>query len=218
MSRKVLRALALTIATGLFVNQSMAVAPGLYVGAMVGPSRNSASSQYVQANNSTALILATPKSNQVGARGYVGYKINPYAGIESGLNYYSSIQYDTNTNACSSVQSRVTDVDIVGVASYPILNSFNVFGKGGAAFAYIQTSGAFYPTSPPNTCGNNSNVVRVRPTFSLGASYDFSQNWVADISWNRLMTYGITQNIDLYALGITYHFVDKFCGQFLCDD
>jgi len=32
------------------------------------------------------------------------------------------------------------------------------------------------------------------------------------------MAGGQVGNLTMYALGISYHFVDKYCGQFLCDD
>ena len=40
---------------------------------------------------------------------------------------------------------------------------------------------------------------------------------VVDVSFNRVMAGGIAKNVDFYALGLSYHFVDVYCGQFLCN-
>ncbi len=197
---------ALTYATG----------SGLYLGVMAGPATNQSQDQYVQLANSNSFTLASPNSNQIGGRMYVGYKFNSYGGIESGLTYFSTINYDTINGAatCTSPRVNISDVDLVGVGTLPI-GSFGVFVKAGVAGMYESTSGAI-TGSNVNDCGNTSNIIRVRGTASVGASYDISQTWVADVSWTRLMTKGIIQNMDLYALGISYHFVDQYCGQFLC--
>lgn len=194
-----------------------AVAPGFYMGLMTGPATNSGSNVQAQVNT-TVRTLATPRSQQWGSRLYMGYKMNQYAGVEGGLNYFSTIRYDTrDVDTCTGTSSRVRYFDLVGKADYAFAN-FNVFGKAGLAITYLTTSGSLNPGTDPNnpTCGRNQYTTKFNPTFAIGASYELTQNWVADITWNRTLVGHPVNNVDFYALGISYHFVNIYCGQFLC--
>ena len=197
-----------------------AVGPGFYVGMMAGSATNGSGTPIAQINGSGSTTPVEAKKNQFGTRLFWGYKINPYASFENGVTLFSSINYSATdstvgTNTCSSPRARVRAMDLVGVGSYPFWN-FNVFAKGGVAITNVWLSSALNP-SYTSTCGSSSNTLNFRPTASVGASYDISQNWVGDLSWTRIMTYGIVKNVDLYALGFSYHFTDTYCGQFLCD-
>lgn len=66
-------------------------------------------------------------------------------------------------------------------------------------------------------CGSSSYSTKYDPIFTVGISYDFTQSGVLDLSYTRLITGGAPKNMDFIALGISYHFVDIYCGQFLCD-
>jgi hypothetical protein len=93
----------------------------------------------------------------------------------------------------------------------PISNTgLGVFGKLGLGIAYTSKGGSLVPPQ------SNANNTYARPLIGVGASYDLTQNWVADLSWTRLTKGGAFQNADLIALGVAYHFTDKYCGQFLC--
>ncbi|HVE44289.1 MAG TPA: outer membrane beta-barrel protein [Gammaproteobacteria bacterium] len=195
-----------------------ATAPGLYLGLMAGPATNNAStSQVYTAANPALTTTATPKSSQFGSRVYVGYKFNPYAGFEGGFNYYSNIKYDTkDVDPCTGVSQRVKNIDFVGKGEFDF-RSLSVFGKLGVAASYLTTSGAF-SKGPAGECGKNKYSNKFSPTFSLGVGYDLDQSWLVDLTWQRTMEGGSVGSMDFYALGLSYHFVDKYCGQFLCDD
>jgi opacity protein-like surface antigen len=144
--------------------------------------------------------------------------VNQYAGTEGGLNYFSTVRYNTNgVTACTGPSARVSDFDFVGKGNVS-LGDFEVFGKAGVAISYLTTSGSFNAGNNPNStaCGRTVRTTKFNPTISIGASYDLSQNWVADISWNRTIVGKPINSIDFYALGISYHFVNIYCGQFLC--
>jgi len=205
----------LLVMTSAVAMHAYAVAPGFYMGLMTGPATNTGGTQQVEVRPGVT-TPATPRSNQWGSRVYLGYKVNNYAGIEGGLNYFSKISYDTKGVAtCSGVDARVRDFDVVGKGNLQF-SDFEIFGKAGVAITYLTTSGALNPGSNPNGCGQTQHTTKFRPTVSVGASYDLSQNWVADVSWNRTMVGSPVNNIDFYALGISYHFVNVYCGQFLC--
>lgn len=222
MYKKIIKNVAFIFIAGSLSVSAYAVDAGLYMGLMAGAATNSAKKRQVQAqctaqNQAAGLctpgtaITATPSSNQAGVRAFLGYQINPYAGFESGVSGYSAISYKTTVPPVSSLRAVVGAFDIVGKGSFP-LGSFDVYAKGGGALAYLVTSAGL------NGSSKRRYNYKVAPTYSFGASYAFTPNWVADVSWNRLMIGGTFGNISMYALGISYHFVDRFCGQFLCDD
>lgn len=127
------------------------------------------------------------------------------------LLFYSPIQYTSNLEPENELRSRVRDIDVMGKGILPF-GPFNAFVKAGVAATYITLAGGF------NSDGKNKYEAKARPVFGLGAAYDLSQNWVVDVTWTRLMAGGQVKNLDALMLGFSYHFVDKYCGQFLCDD
>ena len=211
MTKRIVKPLAMALIAVLSF-PAYAVGPGFYMGFMGGPATNGASEQQVEVINSSTGTLTTttasPRSTQFGARGFLGYTFVKYAGIETGVSYYSLVNYSTKVPTSTSVKAGLIDWDVVGVGIFPIY-TFSIYGKAGAAVVYEGASGTLRTTKYTTT---------VKPTASLGVSYDLSQNWVMDLSWNRVMAGSVIKNMTMYAVGISYHFVDKFCGQFLCDD
>lgn len=208
----------LTATTAAVAFNSYAVGPGFYMGLMTGPATNNGGTVYVQPSpGATSTVQANPRSKQWGSSIYMGNKINQYASFEGGIDYFSTIQYSTKDNAstCSGLSVRNRDFHFVGKGELPI-NSFSVFGKAGVALVYQTVSGGF--NTDNNQCGKNQYSNKFSPTFSIGAGYDLSQSWVADVSWTRIMVGGQASSVDFLGFGISYHFTDRYCGQFLCDD
>ena len=264
MQKKILSGLILS---SVLCVDAMAIAPGFYMGLMMGPASNGGTEQAVQvlplpaapctlpppavcvpATTTTPpnVGLATPKSTQFGSRLFFGYKFNQYAGFEGGFTYFSGISYSVNQNiatatpgssipltAAAGTTARVRAVDFVGKLDYSYNNTIGFFGKGGVVAVYTTTPGALQPTaghwvaagtkSNPGgvklvTSGSNKYSTKLSPTFTIGASYDIDPSWQMDISWTRMFTGGPLSYMNLYALGLSYHFVDRYCGQFLCAD
>lgn len=215
MRRRIVKQLTLAVIAGGFVANADAVAPGFYLGLMGGPATNSGGTQQAQVQGSATTTPVTPKSKQFGSRLFMGYKINQYADIEGGLDYFSSVSYDTKSvETCSGATVRVRGLDVMGKGEVPV-GAFSLYGKAGAALIYQSASGALTPDLS-SECGRTTYSNKFVPTVAIGAGYDLSQNWVADISLTRLMVGNQLSNVDLFALGISYHFVDVYCGQFLC--
>jgi opacity protein-like surface antigen len=199
------------------VTNTYAMDEGLYMGLMFGPSTNSADTVQAQVEDEPFTTTATPKKNQFGTRVYLGYQTNKFFAVEGGLTYFSQIGYSTNgVDTCSGSHAQVSTFDILGKGILP-LGKLGIYGKAGVIVSYTQSTGDLNPDLT-STCGKSDHSVNARPGFGAGISYDLSQNWVADVSWNRFMVGGVVNSIDYYALGFSYHFVDKYCGQFLCDD
>lgn len=241
MHRMILKTLILA-AISMLCADAMAVAPGFYMGLMMGPATNEGSQQPVQvfplptATNPVAnTVMANPKSSQFGSRLFLGYKFNQYAGFEGGFTYFSGVNYilkNTAFKPTGGTTARVRGIDVVGKIDYSCQNTFGVFAKGGVAALYITTPGGLNVTNYHTVTtlnrakhttstqvfnsGSNSYSSKLTPTFTLGASYDFNQNWVMDASWTTFMVGGVLSKMNLYAIGFSYHFVDMYCGQFLC--
>ncbi len=132
---------------------------------------------------------------------------------------------------------NVNAFDFVAKGMLPIASSgFGVFGKAGVSIlkqgmagtftSYYNTNiGTTTVTSPNGLISTtyqgsfvkaNTTTAFFRPTAAIGAYYDLSQNWQVDFTLSRVFGGGGLQNTDLYSLGFSYHFVDKYCGQFLC--
>jgi opacity protein-like surface antigen len=219
MQKKILTWLISMLMLVSYVEWAYAVAPGFYIGLMTGPAGNTSGSEQVLAQDLTTILTANPQSRQYGTRFLLGYKINRYAGIESGIfTFFSSVNYNTpdNTKACGGLSTRTRMFDVVAKGMLPLGDYFDVFGKAGAAVTYISTSGGLR-SSVDNGCGKSNHDIKIRPALAVGASYNLSQSWVVDLSWTRFMVGGIINSMNLYALGISYHFVDQYCGQFLCN-
>jgi hypothetical protein len=195
-----------------------AVAPGFYLGLMTGPATNSGGTQYAQMfSPSNGLTPAYPKSTQWGTRLYMGNKLNQFVSIEGGLDYFTGVQYDTkNVATCSGTQVRIRGFDVVGKVDYT-LASINLFAKAGPSILYQTLSGDLNADLAA-PCGKSVYTTKIRPTIAIGASYEMNQNWLADFTLTRFMTGGPVANADMYTIGFTYHFVNIYCGQFLCDN
>lgn len=216
MKRGIVKKISMTALVSVVCVNTYAVGPGMYLGVMAGPASNTASTQQAKAQSSSTMVNVSPRTNQFGSRLFMGYQFNNYAAVEGGLTYVSSINYNTyGVETCGGTVARVRDFDLVGKGSIPFANYFDVYGKAGAAVTYTTTSGGL--NSTPTSCGQTTYKTAFRPTVSVGASYYLNQSWVADLSWNSIMVGSTVGNISIFALGISYHFVDVYCGQFLCN-
>jgi len=192
-----------------------AVNAGFYLGGQAGVSNLHNVPRDVQ-GSTTTIPQVRPKNTGIGARIFAGYQLNPYFGLEGGYTYYSPSQYKTSAPVtCSTPTIKTQALDFVGKGIVPI-QDFALFAKAGVAIASVSSSGSLNTSTTMDSCGSNSRTTVFRPTVGLGASYDLTQNWVADISWSRIISGSNIRAADLIALGLSYHFTDKFCGQFLC--
>ena len=220
-----------------------AVSPGFYLGFMTGPATNSAKTTNAVVSPGTQDPLqftpVDPKETQWGTAVYLGYKINEYVGPELGVNFFTNVSFTSKNDVktAGGTSAHVRDLYLVIRGSVPVGSAFEVFGKIGPAFEYISTSGGLNqpivqcklePALPGQTNAqrpcSSQNVTRFQTKYQskistfigIGASWAMSQNWVADISVNSLPVGNVIKNVTWVAFGVSYHFVDTYCGQFLC--
>lgn len=216
-----------TIACSLAAN-AHAIGNGFYIGLMMGPATNNAPSLKAlkfpapPPSSPPITTIADPRKQQFGSRIFIGNKFNTYAAVEGGVTFISSIKYDSHGVATTgSLDQRVRDLDIVAKGIFPIGESFDIYAKGGIAVTYLTSGGSFNPVYNPNTNTYrtaNDYKQKYSPTVSVGASYAINQSWVTDVSYNTLQIGNNVGTITFYSIGLSYHFTDKYCGQFLCDD
>lgn len=215
-----LKRVVITAALCFFTCNAFAIGAGFYLGLMTGPVRPSNTTVQAQVLNSIATTPAKFDNRPWGVRFYLGYQIVPWAGIEGGLNYVSDIKYKSKANPpvplCSKSSVKFRNFDIEGKLAAPLW-WFEVYAKAGLAIIYQTSSGALNPTTT-GTCGSTKSDPLYRALFAIGAGYTLSQNWVVDASITRIASGKPVGNINFLAIGIAYHFVDRYCGQFLCDD
>lgn len=192
--------------TGVAMQPVFAVGDGFYLGGQVGPSRIQASSGTVNGQ------AATVDKKGVGARLYMGYQINQYAAWEFGFTQFGAATYDVPAPSGNKPQIRQNALDLVGKGMFPFGTSgWNIFGKAGFAYARSSSSGSLVPVGETNSTDKTVRIVA-----GAGVSYDLTQHWVADLSLTHLFGGGGVKTSDLVAIGISWHFVDEKCGQFLC--
>ena len=191
-----------------------ATAPGFYLGAQAGATNINNTPQTVQTGLTTPdSQLVSPSNTGIGERLYIGAGINPYAAAEFGFTHYASSTYKPSpSNLAGTPSIRENGVDLTAKIIYPIQKAA-VFGKLGIIDISKSVSGSLQPLSPDANPIKATNSFH--PLIGIGASYDLTSSWVADLSWTRALKGGNGfQNADFLAFGISYHFVDHYCGQF----
>lgn len=134
--------------------------------------------------------------------------------------------------AAAGTTARIRGIDLLGKLDYSYNDTIGLFAKVGVVGVYQTIPGGLQPTtahweaapvtaSNPTgtklvTTGSNQYKTKWAPAFSLGVTYDFNQSWQMDVSMNRYLVGGPISSTTLFALGLSYHFVDVYCGQFLC--
>lgn len=213
MQIKMINKIVLTVLMAYAATAAYAVRDGFYFGAQLGQTNIHSKPATLQAST-TPLTYATvsPKSTGVGERLFIGYNINEHAGIEGGITHYASATYRVPGGG-SNPQQRLNSFEFLGKGMFPFdQTGISLFGKAGVSYARSSSSRSLTTNGNSNTSSSSS----FRPALGVGVSYDLSQNWVVDLSANRVLSGGGIQNADFVALGISYHIVDKYCGQFLC--
>ncbi len=216
MHTKNTKRLGVMLISSSLITAAHAIGPGFYMGAQAGSTNLNNTPQAVQTGLSSPLTVpVTPSNTGIGERFFMGAGVNKYAAIEFGFTHYAPSTYKPSPSGLSNTPTiSENGVDLTGKAMYPF-ESVAVFGKLGVTSIRQTLSGSLKALPPaPQQSGSSQHV---RPLIGVGISYELTPNWVTDLSWTRALKGGNGfQNADLMAVGIAYHFVDKFCGQFLC--
>jgi opacity protein-like surface antigen len=205
------------------VTTSYAVGTGMYMGLNLGYSNLNNKSRELPAYGSSTITnpngttrpspagqTVSPNNTGIAGRLYVGGNVTQYFGLEFGLAHYAGSNYHSPLGDSGSIHTSAFDFE--GIGMYPFSTSgFTVFGKLG--FAYLRS----VQSRKLTTQGASSNNSGLHPLIGIGVGYDLTQNWVLDLSATRVISRSkALPSPNLVALGISYHWTDKYCGQFLC--
>jgi hypothetical protein len=217
-----LKQIAATAVILMLCDICYAVGPGWYLGLGAGSTDVHAKTfTFNIPDGDPPTLTVSPSTTGIGERLFFGYHINPYAGMEFGFSHYGNATYKIPADSaisCNNPSIRQNGFDAEGVGSFPLSKSgFSIFAKLGMAIMYAGSSGTLEGDATTNPCGSGtSSKAAVRPLYGVGVSYDLSQSWVSDISFTRVNGGGNIQTADMIAISFSYHFVDTYCGQFLC--
>jgi len=237
MKIKMITRLSVGLLTLGLISTSYATGAGFYLGGQLGETNTHNKQQNLQTGNlfpgipflfNQGTTLVNANNTGVGGRIFMGYNVNSYFGIESGYTHFGATHYKVGSpmpplaagNPLGNPGIQENGFDILGKGSFPFSASgFGIFGKAGIAIVRTSLAGSL-TTTFNNTTGQyvtkTGTTNYVRPAIAIGASYDITQRWVADLTLSRVLGGAGFQSGDLYSLGISYHFVDQYCGQFLC--
>lgn len=197
------------------MNSSFATGVGFYLGMQMGQSDvHNTPAVYTYPGGGT--ITVTPNSKGLGVRALAGYNFRPWLGAEAGFARYSSAYYNFPDGECRNPPYYIFDGTIK--ASVPIW-VVSIYAKGGVAavrasgFANIFSSDA---KSGTRCEGGQANFWAAAPIYGAGISYDMTPNWVFDVSWTRINKTRRSTVLDFKSIGVSYHWVPVYCGQFLC--
>jgi hypothetical protein len=208
---------------GLLSAMATATGTGPYVGLQVGQTNlnNVAYNVNTGLPESTCnpatgagciILLTDPNNTGIGERIFFGIQMNRYAAFEIGATNYAPSVYSPNVDGDSNEPTiRVYAIDIVGKGMYSLYN-FTLFGKIGGAGTRETASSALVGAPEQVLKG----FVSAHVTAGVGISWDITPNWVVDISASRIFKGSHFPEADFYGIGLSYHWVDLYCGQFLC--
>lgn len=136
-----------------------------------------------------------------------GYQFNRNFAVEAGYVNLGKYSYNgTITAPAAGTASGDLKIDggvINAVGILPFSNGFAAYGKVGAFYSRSRLSGG-----GPNF--GSRDEKNTDWTYGLGASYDFTRNWVGKAEWTRYQSVGssstMKSDIDTYTVGVAYHF------------
>jgi hypothetical protein len=203
---------AVIFTTGLFaVTNASAGMNGPYFGGDIGEG-------FLHQEKVSGLTTSSSSSTGIAGRGFGGFQFSDYFSLETGYTKYSNISikgYSANLfNANTTFDSYA--IDVVIRAAMQMGGGFSIYGKIGPAFLkeistttgnYTNLALAENPVLIGATYRGIITDSKVFPEVGIGAMYDLSTNFVADITWMHIQRIGDNnmRNADFAGVGLTYN-------------
>lgn len=134
----------------------------------------------------------------------VGYQFNPNFALQTDYIDYHDANFK-NINGISGAKANYEQgsLDLVGKLMYPFGNGFNIFATGGLAYVHLDRS----TNSTAKAAGLTlSDKDALRPTYGVGAGYDFYPGWSVLVNWSQIPGGGSIEQSNYLGAGVTYHF------------
>ncbi len=189
------------IAAGFLMGTTMiayAGSDGIYVGGTLGSSqvKASASEQH--------LSPAKTDDNGFAWGVFAGYELNANFAIELDYTDYANVDFK-NVKGVSGANSSFDEQALAlnGRLIFPIGAGFDIYAMGGLAYVIGERD----PNSLAKSIGASTNTSHaVRPTYGVGADFNFYPGWSVLVDWNQVTSGGGIPTSNFLSGGLAYTF------------
>lgn len=188
----------------------------LYAGASVGRSdisldRNRISDPFLDLGFHSA--STTSSDTDTAYRAYAGYLFLPYLGVEAAYVDLGSFNFRTKVDPAGSLTGKpsIKGGELSVVGRLPIGERFAVYGRAGVFSARTNTRYSAAGSVELIDGAERQHKSSTKPSYAIGASYDFTKNIGMRAEWARYtklggdLTGGQT-DANLATIGLTYTF------------
>lgn len=201
-----------TIASLLIAGLANAATPGTYIGAGIGGTMLDIPDV---TDLSDAYVSISQERKGFGGRLFAGYNFNKYIGLESAYAVYA------NATIKASVQDlgvsisdtySLSALSLVGKGYLPFGESgFNVYVLGG--MAEVMGKERIKASGLGDSMSGSQTTYKLRPTYGVGVSYDFTDHVTANLEASRIQGKGDMEtsskaipNADMISFNLSYNF------------
>ena len=174
-----------------------------YIGGLIGQSK--------AADGCTDLPSGFSCDNKDSAfKLFGGYQFNPHFAVEGGYADLGKVKGSGVTSGVNlDASTKLSAWDVAAVGSWPFASQFSVFGKLGAYYGTVDSTGtASGAGGSASAAAKDSNVGF---TYGLGARYDFTRNLAARAEWQRYNKMGGDNtgksDVDVLGLSLLWKFI-----------
>lgn len=183
----------------IFSVAALAAANGVYVGASLGQT----DMDYTVSNQN---LSPGDRSDHSGLGWSVngGYQFNPNFALQMDYFDFHDAEFK-NIYGVNGAKAKYEQgaIDAVGKLMYPFGNGFNIFATGGLAYVNLDRS----VNSTAKAAGISlSDKDALRPTYGLGAGYDFYPGWSVLVNWSQIPGGGSIEQSNYFGAGLAFHF------------
>ena len=175
---------------------------GLYAGVGVGQSKAK--------DWCTGAVFISCDDKDTAWKIFGGYQFNPHFAVEGGYADLGKVKGSGVTSGVNlDASTKLSAWDVAAVGSWPFASQFSVFGKLGAYYGTVDSTGtASGAGGSASAAAKDSNVGF---TYGLGARYDFTRNLAARAEWQRYNKMGGDNtgksDVDVLGLSLLWKFI-----------
>jgi OOP family OmpA-OmpF porin len=198
------------VALAVMSSAAVAANPGAYLGVGAGVSRLETPSF-----NSAGLSSYSQSRGGFGGRVFGGYNFNNYFGLEAGVADYANSTYKATITGVGTEKLTYSlyAASLVAKAYLPLSDTgFDLYALGGAAYVNSKVKDSQSGNAIPNV-SSTSTTKKFRPTYGIGAGYNFNSNVSTTLELSRIQGTGNSAsnpskipNADMLTLNVAYNF------------